>query len=574
MAEFKPSNKQFKALMYLGAIPIQEETNDWWKPLYNDKWYPVYDTTTTALGYWGAAWWGKSYLWCRWILMMASKFPWTPWFICRAELKRLKQSTLVTMFKVFKEDGIKDKRKAWVDYQWMRYEYREIEGKITLWNESVIYLVGLDHQPWDPEYLRFGSVEYTGGFFDEANEVPHSGYEILVSRIRASLEDFCPHCASRVHDEDFIEEERIKNPNPANKDDERVEKNLYECGICWAEHYWITPKTLCTFNPDMSRTREKFYVPWRDEEEQGWDTKFIPALVTDNPFIPKAYITNLRRMKDKVKRQRLLHGNFDYDDSPWKLLEHDDIVEMFNRETEDQKLAKKYKSDPEYRKLFSQLGKCQDTWYEYKITCDVARHGRDLAIIFVWNKLSIVEIWIYTYSDIGELEDRIKILAQKYKTNNLDVMVDEEWVWWWLVDALGCRWFISNSSAIQPKSSKKDPLKKLNYYRLRDQCWFELQDNIKDIAIDLSNIYVIWDRVSGKTGKVVDLSEEKIKQRIIDELDVMVEIDIDKDWPKRVIGKEAIKKKIWRSPDFWDNFMFRMFWFVKRSKKVYVYSPE
>jgi hypothetical protein len=51
-----------------------------------------------------------------------------------------------------------------------------------------------------------------------------------------------------------------------------------------------------------------------------------------------------------------------------------------------------------------------------------------------------------------------------------------------------------------------------------------------------------------------------------------VEIDIDIDGPKKIIKKKEIKSKIWRSPDFWDVFMMRMYWEIKKSKKVYVYK--
>jgi hypothetical protein len=42
---------------------------------------------------------------------------------------------------------------------------------------------------------------------------------------------------------------------------------------------------------------------------------FIPALATDNPHLDENYITQLQRA-DEITRQRLLFGNFDYDDTP------------------------------------------------------------------------------------------------------------------------------------------------------------------------------------------------------------------------------------------------------------------
>lgn len=57
-------------------------------------------------------------------------------------------------------------------------------------------------------------------------------------------------------------------------------------------------------------------------------------------------------------------------------------------------------------------------------------------------------------------------------------------------------------------------------------------------------------------------------QRLIQELDVMCEVDIDKDGKKRITDKKKIKEDLGRSPDWADNFAMRM-WFelapVKRA---------
>jgi hypothetical protein len=89
--------------------------------------------------------------------------------------------------------------------------------------------------------------------------------------------------------------------------------------------------------------------------------KFIPALVTDNEFIPKAYIANLRRMKDKVSKERLLYGNFDYDNSPGRIFEYEEVLEIFERPLASQTLKDKYNTDPDYKTEVDFLGKVWDT---------------------------------------------------------------------------------------------------------------------------------------------------------------------------------------------------------------------
>ena len=60
------------------------------------------DTTTTVLLYGGAAGGGKSFLGCFWLMVNCLAYPDTKWFIAREELKRIRQSTLITFFKVSK----------------------------------------------------------------------------------------------------------------------------------------------------------------------------------------------------------------------------------------------------------------------------------------------------------------------------------------------------------------------------------------------------------------------------------------------------------------------------------------
>ena len=76
---FKPSVKQYKAWQYLT------------------------DKETLFIGYGGAAFSGKSYLLCYWLTTMCIAYPDTAWGLCRKELVNLKKTTLVTLFKVFKE---------------------------------------------------------------------------------------------------------------------------------------------------------------------------------------------------------------------------------------------------------------------------------------------------------------------------------------------------------------------------------------------------------------------------------------------------------------------------------------
>jgi phage terminase large subunit len=95
--------------------------------------------------------------------------------IGRDELKKLKQTTLLTFFEVIHSLGLRDEIK-----------YNEPMGMIYFKKQDVhIFLVDLSYQPSDPKYNRLGSYSLTGYFIDEAQEVRKDAIDIL--RARTSL---------------------------------------------------------------------------------------------------------------------------------------------------------------------------------------------------------------------------------------------------------------------------------------------------------------------------------------------------------------------------------------------------
>ena len=528
MKDFKPSYKQYKALQYLWAVPLTREvkTSEGYRfeEILDEAGRSTYDSVTSDLGYWGAAWGGKTRLWCEWICMMCQKLPLTRWFIGREELKRLKMSTLLTMFEVMWDRWLQD----WVDYN-----YNDVKWLISFTNWSSIRLLDLSFMPSDPLYSRFGSMEFTWWFIDEANEINPKAVSILRTRVRFMLEDFCTFCSWRIDKEkDFIRMDKIHNPDPIDNTDTILEKNRYKCPSCERETYGLLGRILNTFNPDKWRVYNTYYKPWKEWKLKS-HTKFIRALATDNPYLAKSYIRTLMQ-SDNVTKERLLYGNFEYDASPWRLYDYEEILSMFD----EQKIA------PSGQKY---------------ITCDVARHGRDKAIIFAWDEWNIDTIYIYFKCDNVMLQEKIELLMQRNGINKRKVCVDEDWVWWGLTDNLWCIGFINNSSPLQPKDVNVKIWAKNNFQNLKTQAYFKLADFVGRIKINLNDVHIIGG----------EMSSEEIKKCIIEELDVVTEADIDKDWPKKIISKKEIKEKLGRSPDFGDNFAFRMIWELKEIKKSF-----
>lgn len=125
----------------------------------------------------GGAGGGKSWLGCEWLLTNCYFYPGSRWFIGRQELKRLMGSSFITFNKVCSFHQIP--KSDWS----LNSKYNYIE----FFNGSRIDLLDLAHQPSDPEYQRLGSLEYTGGWIEEAGEINFMSFDVLKSRVGRHL---------------------------------------------------------------------------------------------------------------------------------------------------------------------------------------------------------------------------------------------------------------------------------------------------------------------------------------------------------------------------------------------------
>lgn len=58
---------------------------------------------------------------------------------------------------------------------------------------------------------------------------------------------------------------------------------------------------------------------------------------------------------------------------------------------------------------------------------------------------------------------------------------------------------------------------------------------------------------------MVRVLDDSTFDMLVSELDIVVQVDIDKDSKIRIISKEDVKDKIGRSPDFADSLMMRAY---------------
>jgi len=241
------------------------------------------DSTTKNLIFGGGAGSAKSILGCYWVLKMCMKYPGVRGLIGRKKLKTLKESTLVSFFKVCKmQNIIKD----------VHFKFNLQSNTITFTNGSEILLKDLAYYPSDPEYDELGSLELTFAFIDECNQVPQIAFDIVRSRLR---------------------------------------HNIDENGLI--------PKILGTCNPAKNWCYKQYYKPQKDGTIDP-DKRFLQALVTDNPYIDTNYIKNLEGLP-RAQRDRLLLGIWEIDDTN-ALIEYDNILNVFTNSHVVDPTQKKY----------------------------------------------------------------------------------------------------------------------------------------------------------------------------------------------------------------------------------------
>jgi phage terminase large subunit len=230
------------------------------------------DSGIRQLLYGGSAGSGKSFLGCDWQIKRRLKYAGTRGLIGRAELKKLRLSTMATFFELCASYGLAPGK---------HYTYNGQDHIIKWYNGSETILMDLADMPSDTEFQRFGSIEITDAFVDEAGEVSQKCIDILSSRMRYKLVD-------------------------------------------------DKPKILLTCNPHKGWLYSEFFDAKRNNTIRK-DRDFIQALPTDNPHISPVYLESLQLLPD-IDRKRLLEGDWDYDETKDRLYEYDDLLRCFREQ--------------------------------------------------------------------------------------------------------------------------------------------------------------------------------------------------------------------------------------------------
>ena len=402
--------------------------------------------------YGGAAGGAKSWTGAAWLLFMCLCYPGTKWFIGRAELKRITQSTYITFKKVCSQYVVPEE--IW--------NYNGQLNYIEFYNGSRIDFLDLKYIPSDPLYERYGSIEFTGGWIEEGGEVNFGAYDTLKTRV----------------------------------------------GRCLNAEYGLRRKLFITCNPKKNWMYDIFYKPWKANNLSDY-MAYLACLVQENPFIDPDYIEGLKTTKDKVKRERLLKGNWEYDDNPNALCSHDAITAIFG----------------------NILGK--KTGINY-LTADIARFGSDHARIAVWDGWVIIDYKCFAISKTTDIQQYITRCQKKYRIPRYRCLADEDGVGGGVVDNCDIEGFVNNSS----------PLDGENYQNLQAQCGYKLAEHINASDVGVEDGLLSYEE----------------QEEITNELEQLQTWKSDSDGRLMLKPKAEIKLDIGRSPDWRDVFLMRA-WF-------------
>ena len=139
------------------------------------------DGKTIEVLFGGGAGGGKSGVGCYWLLKCALKYPGSRYLMARRAAATLRQTTLNTLRQVARLQGLPD--------SWLRVN--DQRGEVAVGTAgSVILMRHLPARPSDPEFDELGSLEITGAFIDECNQVSLRAWNVGRSRIRYRLGEY------------------------------------------------------------------------------------------------------------------------------------------------------------------------------------------------------------------------------------------------------------------------------------------------------------------------------------------------------------------------------------------------
>lgn len=251
-----------------------------------EKWA---DDTTEEVVFGGSKGGGKSFFGASCVFHDALVFGGTRYFIARKELNDLRKHTIPTIYEVFTKwiaNGLTGTAESYIKYNGQD-NFFEVLNPFTLrmdGNGSRVYLIECSSIPSDPLFERFGSMQMTRGWIEEAGEVAEA------AKINLSL----------------------------------------SIGRWLNDKYKLRRKLLMTCNPKKNWLKYNYI----DKAKKGIleSTKsVIFSSIYDNSFRQQGSEKVLESLTG-VARQRLLLGNWDYDSDDDCLINGEKILDLYTNQ--------------------------------------------------------------------------------------------------------------------------------------------------------------------------------------------------------------------------------------------------
>ena len=278
--------------------------------------------------------------------------------------------------------------------------------------------------------------------------------------------------------------------------------------------YKLRPKVLMSCNPAKNWVYD-FYKQDRDGT-LATHKKFVKAKLADNPHISEFYEEQLKKL-DPVSRERLLHGNWEYDSGEDRLFDYESVLNMFTNSSVSEDEGERY------------------------LSCDIALLGSDKLVICVWYGMVVKEIVTKDKTSADNVEKLIRNLAEQHKIPQKNIIIDSDGVGQYLSHYMkGVQPFVNNAKALNKES----------YQNLKTQCYYKLAEQI--------NVGNIWLRCN----------DTDLRNKIIEELEVIRRKNMDNDSKLAILSKKEMKAVLGHSPDFADALMMRMRYLFKGGNRI------
>ncbi len=411
--------------------------------------------------YGGAKGGGKSWFLCVWLFVQVWSFmikaglqpsknpPHVAWF-GRKQAVDFTGTTLQTWREIIPEE-----------YYVLRGATEKDPKHILIADRIAIDYGGLDKQE---NINKFNSAEYIVIAIDQAEEVTKDEISVLRGSLRMVLKD------------------------PDGKPLDIPFKELY------------------TANPRQCWLKDDFIINPKD------NARFIPALPTDNPYLPDSYLQTLEEAFGH--RPVLLRA---YKDGDWSAIEG--AEQVIKQQWLDE----------------AKLRTCHTPRVKRYLVCDTARFGDDECVIYLMQNCEIIGKKILGHCRTTEISNRLAVLSRQtvdhYNMSGKCAIVVEAIgsdIGAGVVDELvelGEEVIVYNPSL---KSMYKNEQKKPIYYNIRAEAWSKaakilssgILDEDSNTVVECKNMYqelrtqLCTPQYKFKSGKIIIESKAKIKERL------------------------------------------------------------